>query len=77
MFERIRHRVTTIHADRQTLVAEAGTTAMGRSATVADRPLAVFQGRVPGQKTLPYRPSYIQLIQLQLPALRSQTLKPA
>lgn len=30
MFERIRHRVTTIHADRQTLVAEAGTTAMGR-----------------------------------------------
>lgn len=34
MFERIRHRVTTIHADRQTLVAEAGTTAMGRLLSV-------------------------------------------
>lgn len=37
MFERIRHRVTTIHADRQTLVAEAGTTAMGRKLLFARR----------------------------------------
>lgn len=47
MFERIRHRVTTIHADRQTLVAEAGTTAMGRQHLLADggsgRP--VFRGQ--------------------------------
>ncbi len=49
----------------------------GLSLKCRSRRLAVFQSRAPGQKTLPYRPSYIQLIQLQLPALRSQTLKPA